>query len=287
MNQNHNQTSHALPFEHPDLAFLIDLAEATAEPILDVYRRDFSVDFKSGKEPVTEADRRANDLIVQRVHEVYPDDALLTEEGGFEAGRDGRLERVWFVDPIDGTKEFIRKNGEFAVQIGLVVNRRLELGALYRPTNGDLYVGARGKGCFVRRQSDSGAGSWQRLTCPTRNPNVLIVAMSRSHPSSLAQQAGRSIGLSGEFRHGSVGLKLMAMAEGKAHYYLNDSNSTKAWDIAAPELLFVEAGGSVSDLRGQPFLYDPQQPFHHHGLLASVDADTHAKILDIVRQLKP
>ncbi|HNV69038.1 MAG TPA: inositol monophosphatase family protein, partial [Candidatus Ozemobacteraceae bacterium] len=211
INSKRGETQPALPFAHPDLAFLIALTEATTDPILEVYRQDFAVDLKSGQEPVTEADRRANDLIVRLVHERYPDDALLTEEAGFDAGHDGHAHRVWFVDPIDGTKEFIRKNGEFAVQIALVCDRRLELGAIFRPTTGDLYVAARGKGCHVRRRENGNDTSWQRLKCVPSHAGSLIVAMSRSHPSSLAQRAGERVGLTGEFRHGSVGLKLMAM----------------------------------------------------------------------------
>ena len=268
----------SLPFEHPDLAFLVRLAEATAEPILSIYQKDFTVDFKPGQEPVTAADRLANDLIVRMVRETYPEDALLTEEAGFDAGG-GTVDRVWFVDPIDGTKEFIAKNGEFAVQIGLTRNGKLDLGAIFRPTTGQMYVAALGKGCFCRQRTASSPGEWRRLRVSAPPVGVLIVAMSRSHPSSLSKQVGGEVGLTGEFRHGSVGLKLMAMVEGKAHYYLNDTNSTKAWDIASPELLFVEAGGVVSDLRGQSFHYDPTQPFHHHGLLASVDGELHQKLL--------
>lgn len=276
------------------LDFLIALGEEAATVILEIYSR-FSpddVDFKKGQEPVTAADRAANRLIASRLRERFPADVLLTEEEGLaipepgsESGVSGvpGRQRVWFVDPIDGTKEFIKKNGEFAIQIGLAEAGKLQAGLLLQPATGDLWIGARGRGCRHR----SGEGVWRLLEVkPAAAGGSLGVAMSRSHPSPLAERVGERLGGVRVFQHGSVGLKLMHILEGDADFYLNDSNSTKAWDIAAPEALFTEAGGIVTDLRGEAFSYDPATPLHHHGLLASRDARLHREILALVAELR-
>jgi len=264
---------------HPDLASLIRIGEAASDVILEIYRQDFTVEFKKGREPVTRADKAANQLITRRLREQFADDHFLTEEEGHEAPAGTRGERVWFVDPIDGTKEFIKKNGEFAIQIGLTCRGSLELGLLLQPVGGRLWVGARGQGCWQR---DEG-GHWHQVTVPARLPGDVVAAMSRSHPSSLARKVQDRLQLPHrEYLHGSVGLKLMAIAAGHAHFYLNDSNSTKAWDIAGPEIAFTEAGGVVSDLRGRPFAYDPRDPFHRHGMLATCDRELHERILGLI-----
>lgn len=273
------------------LDFLINLGEEAAGVILEIYSRFHpdDVDFKTGKEPVTAADRAANRLIAAKLRERFPHDILLTEEEGLAhpeqaSGVQGSpSRRTWFVDPIDGTKEFIKKNGEFAIQIGLAEQGKLIAGLLLQPATGDLWIGARGEGCRHR----SSEGVWRLLQIRKAVADApLSVAMSRSHPSPLAQAVSERLGQVRVFQHGSVGLKLMHIVAGDADFYLNDSNSTKAWDIAAPEALFAEAGGIVTDLRGQPFSYDPAHPLHHHGLLASRDADLHHRILALISELQ-
>ncbi|MFZ2958305.1 MAG: 3'(2'),5'-bisphosphate nucleotidase CysQ [Candidatus Ozemobacteraceae bacterium] len=270
-------------FHHPDLAFLIEVGEAAGAEILPIYRDGFSVEYKDGREPVTRADKQANRVISRLLAERFPGDAQVTEEEGLLHPTAPPTGRVWFVDPIDGTKEFIKKNGEFAVQIGAARNGKLELGLIYQVATGDLWLGACGEGC--RHRSENGRWSDVFINAPAPEHGV-TVAMSRSSPSSLAHRVADALGMSGTFIHGGVGLKLMGIAEGRGHFYLNDSNSTKAWDIASPELLFKEAGGIVTDLRGEPFAYDIISPYHHHGLLASSDAKLHHRILELVNSMR-
>ncbi|NLI79639.1 MAG: 3'(2'),5'-bisphosphate nucleotidase CysQ [Candidatus Riflebacteria bacterium] len=265
------------PSIHPDLAFVVGVVLSAGEEILRIYRSGFDVSYKKGEEPVTQADQAADRLIVSALLERFPTDATLSEEQGLRNWCPGEDQRTWFIDPIDGTKEFIKRNGEFAIQVGLAREGRLELAVVLQPTTPCLFVAAKGKGCF--RQS--GDGGWARIVIPPRTgPPVL--ALSRSHPSRLAQDVVARLGSGGILQRGGVGLKLMAIAGGEAHFYVNDSNSTKAWDIAGPELLFTEAGGEVSDLLGHPFTYDPKHPLHHHGLLASADKALHQAILQSI-----
>jgi len=272
----------ALPFSSPDAAFLLETAEAAAREIMRVYAGEFGVDLKGGVEPVTQADRAADALIVKALAARFPEDAILSEENGLqEAGRAGR--RVWFIDPVDGTKEFIKRNGEFSVQIGRSADGVPDLGIVLQPATGDVWMAALGEGCFHRAPGSV----WERVRIPSRCVGAVVLAISRSHPSMLAVRANRALGSDRQLEKGGVGLKLMAIAAGAAHYYLNDSNSTKAWDVAAPQILFTEAGGIVTDLRGEPFRYDVADYRHRHGLLAACDGELHQRLLEFIRRERP
>lgn len=285
-----------MAFRHPDIAAALESAQAAAIVILDVYQEAFTVDYKAGREPVTQADREADHIITDFLVKCFPGDAFLTEENGFRppanppnpATNTGQG-RVWFVDPIDGTREFIKKNGEFSIQIGLAVDGRLSAGLIFRPTTGEAFAAVRGSGCFMRPAS----GEVQPLRLlPRRAEDGITLALSRSHPSSLglkvAQEIGHRLSPVNTFICGGVGLKLLGIIAGKAHFYLNDSNATKSWDSAAPEIIFTEAGGTITDLRGQALSYDPHQPHHHHGLLATGEAGLHQEILaTLARHARP
>lgn len=258
-----------------ELDAAIKVAHQASTKILEVYQRDFTVDFKDGREPVTLADRQADEIIISGLRQKFPGDSLLTEESGFLPSATPSNNRVWFIDPIDGTKEFVKKNGEFAIQIAMAEQGILKMAVVMRPTTGEIFAALHGEGCLLHVPGEL----TKKISCISQSPQSLVVAMSRSHPSELGKIIGEELGLAGVFTHGGVGLKLMEIARGKAHYYLNDSNSTKAWDIAAPELLFKEAGGVVTDLLGNPFTYDPRNPYHKNGLLASCNLELHQKLL--------
>ncbi len=264
------------PLNHPDAMFIAGVAFSTSEIILEVYNNDFSYSLKNGEEPVTVADQRADDFIVGKIKSQFPGDSIFSEENGLYQPEDCN-NRIWFIDPIDGTKEFIKKNGEFAIQIGLAINGKLDFGLVYQPIGENLYIGAKGEGCHWH----SPENGWHQLKILPKKENSLIAAISRSNPSELASTVHSKLNGTGVIVHGGVGLKLMAIARNKAHYYINDWNATKAWDMAAPELLFEEAGGVSSDLTGEKFLYFAQNYKHTRGLLSSCNASLHAQILEI------
>lgn len=267
-----------LPINHPDTKFIVEVALSVSETILEIYEKDFAVEMKPGNEPVTIADQTADKIITSNLKKRFPKDRILSEEAGLYTPKDCN-NRIWIIDPIDGTKEFIKKNGEFAIQIGLAVDGKLEFGLIYQPVGQNLYIGALGEGCHWHSE-DNG---WQQLTVSKKPSNSLILALSRSNPSGIAEKVHTAFNGTEVIVHGGVGLKLMAMARGEAHYYLNCSNYTKAWDIASPELLFVEAGGVVSDIQGNPFSYDPSDYTHKHGLLATIENDLHNDFVKFLR----
>src|ERR671921_2742404 len=141
-----------------ELHFVVELARRAGEAALAFYGKPLRVEHKEEfDEPVTQADRTANELIVRGLREAFPEDGILAEESVDTDRRLGR-ERVWMVDPIDGTKGFIAGTGDFAVQIGLAVEGRAALGVLYAPATDVLYWAARGHGSWVLRPTSEAGG---------------------------------------------------------------------------------------------------------------------------------
>ena len=266
-----------VPLRHPDANHVIGVAFSAAKIIEKIYAGDFATEFKDGEEPVTAADRQSDLHIIGELRSRHPHDRILSEEHGLNEPP-AFNNRVWFIDPIDGTSEFIKRTGEFSIQIGLAVGGVLEFGLVYQPIGRNLYVAALGEGCWWHTP----ATGWQRLQVGAR-ASGLRLAVSRSHPCPLGKIVHEKLAGTAVFACGGVGLKLMAMARGLADYYINSSNKTKAWDIAAPEILFVEAGGRVSDLTGNAFSYDPSDFRHRHGLLATCDQTLQQQVISLAR----
>lgn len=249
-----------------------------SEIILEVYKQDFTVDYKAGDEPVTIADKKCDDFIVKTLKAKFPKDEILTEENGLHspANHSGRL---WIIDPIDGTREFINKTGEFSIQVGLAHKGELSLGVIYQPTAKALYIAAVGQGCW--RHTNKG---WEKLQVETGPSENLTIAVSRSFPCPTGQFVHKSVSGKAQIHRGGVGLKLMAIANKEAHYYINNSNKTKSWDSAAPEILFKEAGGTITDLKGRAFVYNSHDFKHKNGLLATYSADLHKEVLKFAKK---
>jgi 3'(2'), 5'-bisphosphate nucleotidase len=266
-----------VPINYPDAGFVIGIALSAAEKIMEIYKRDFSVEFKDGDEPVTIADKEADLIITTNLRRRFPHDRIFSEENGLDVP-DNANERTWYIDPIDGTREFIKKNGEFAIQIGLADGENLEFGLVYQPVGQNLYIASPGEGCWWLAPGQE----WRRLQVPESMTDEVVLVISRSKPSRVGQKIHDAIGGTGVISHGGVGLKLMAIARGSGHYYINCSNATKAWDMAGPEMLFIEAGGVVTQFDGSRFSYDPANYRHEKGLLAAGTPELHAKILSVI-----
>lgn len=263
-----------LPINYPDADFVIGVALSAAKKINEIYSRDFEVELKAGDEPVTLADKEADLIITRSLRRQFPQDRIFSEENGLDLPENPN-NRTWYIDPIDGTREFIKKNGEFAIQIGLAVGENIEFGLVYQPVGENLYIASPGEGCWWL----SPGNEWKRLQIKENPGNEVILVISRSQPSKIGQRIHDAIGGTGIISHGGVGLKLMAIARNSGHYYINSSNLTKAWDLAGPEILFTEAGGVVSQFDGSDFSYDPANYLHEKGLLATSDSDLHQRIL--------
>lgn len=268
------------PIKHYAAKYIIKTALDAAEIINKIYATDFDTEYKPGDEPVTIADKKSDELIVSYIKKEYPNDRILSEEHGLYTPQNPNT-RCWFIDPIDGTREFIAKNGEFAIQIGLAENEKLQFGLVYQPVGENMYVAALGEGCWWH----SPQNGWVRLQVKKTDFSNLRIAVSRSHPCNIGQEVHSALNGKANVVHGGVGLKLMAIARQSCDYYINNSNKTKAWDVAAPEILFTEAGGIMCDITGADFCYDPENYTHKHGVMAVSTKELFDKILPMTKKV--
>jgi 3'(2'), 5'-bisphosphate nucleotidase len=259
------------------------LARAAAVPVLEVYATDFEVWMKSGREPVTEADRAASRLIVEGLREAFPGDVVLSEEevaaeGASAATARAAAPRVWLVDPVDGTKEFVARNGEFSVMIGLAVAGEAVVGAVYLPTSGRLFSGAKGAGAFDGQRA-------MRVSAE-RDPRRARLVVSRSHRNALVDRLKQELGIVAETASGSVGIKAGLIAAGEADLYVNPSSKSRLWDGCAPDAILRAAGGLMTDIDGRPLDYAGRSLYNERGIIASNGGALHEAALQAARLLQ-
>ena len=229
-----------------DRETLIGIAVAAGEEILDVYGKDFEVETKADQSPLTEADQRANEVIVRMLGEWTPEIPMISEENKevpFEERCD--WERFWLIDPLDGTKEFVKRNGEFTVNIALVEKGRPVAGVVYQPVAGVIYHGVEGAGSF--RRDHGGEDVPLKGQAHYRELEKVVVVASRSHLTKEVEafvEALRAEGREVEFLSAGSSLKLCLVAEGAAAVYPR-FGPTMEWDTAAAHAVATEAGKRV------------------------------------------
>ena len=224
---------------------------AAGRIVMEVYQRDFAVAVKDDLSPVTEADERAEALITPELRRLLPGVPVVAEEAAAAglipaAAELGR--RFWLVDPLDGTREFVQRNGEFTVNVALVEDGQPVLGVVLAPALGRLYLGARGGGAFVQLGDD--AGSRRAISCRLPPAQGLTVLASRSHADRAALDAFLAPYRVAQFVSAGSSLKLCRIAEGEADLYPR-LGRTMEWDIAAGQAVLEAAGGRVLDLGGR------------------------------------
>lgn len=265
-----------------ELQVAVSLAREAGASILEFYRKPLQIDQKesfSNSEPVTEADRVANDLIVRSLQREFPEDGILAEES-IDTSRRLNRSRVWMIDPLDGTTGFIDGNGDFAVQIGLANEGEAVLGVVYQPLTGILYRAVRDQGCWIERPNFMP----ERATVSQQNQlHRMRLAASRSHRSPRMDLVVKSFGVKEEVRRGSVGIKVGLICEQQCDLYVHLSPRTKQWDTCAPEIILHESGGRLTDLFGQPLRYNVAEVQNRNGLVAS-NGVVHE---EIIRSLAP
>jgi 3'(2'), 5'-bisphosphate nucleotidase len=218
---------------------------------------------KSAGDPVTEADLAANRAVLALLGRTDGGTPVLSEESRDDAGRLGH-EEIWVVDPLDGTKEFLARNGEFAVMVGLARGGRAVLGAVYLPAPDVLYAGIVGRGAWVERSG----GPRESLRCVPADVSHLRMVGSRSHPDRLLLAMQAVLGVTDVEPAGSVGVKCGRIAEGRRDVYIHPVPYLKEWDTCAPEAVLRAAGGTVTDCRGEPLRYNKPKPSQPDGIVA-------------------
>jgi 3'(2'), 5'-bisphosphate nucleotidase len=215
----------------------------------------------------THVDKGSQDLILKHLHAAFPADGLCAEEETDTpktAAADAPA-RMWVVDPIDGTRGFAMKNGEFSVMIGLTVNREVVLGVVLEPTTMTYTYAAKGGGCWTKA-GEHGTPS-RCAVRPTTDAAACVLVQSRPRRSPTAVQ--RALAPADTLEMYSAGVKLAVVARGLADVYVNTYPNFRDWDICAGHILVTEAGGIVTGLRGEPLTYGGEQFAQRRGLVAS------------------
>src|SRR6185436_2498103 len=261
-----------------ELSVALELAREAGAAILDVYEGPLDIQQKFGaddREPVTQADTLANEIIVTRLRREFPADGILAEESIDTPHRLDK-QRVWMIDPLDGTTGFIDGNGDFAVQIGLAEDGHAVLGIVYQPLTGVLFRAVRGEGAWIERPDFEP----ERANVSTQNEIAKMrLAASRSHRSPRMDKVVKAFRVREEVRRGSVGIKVGLICERQCDLYVHLSPRTKQWDTCAPEIILTEAGGRLTDLFGMALNYNVREIQNRNGLVASNGA-AHDQVID-------
>lgn len=224
---------------------VLQIARKASERILAIYgQADFHVETKSDHSPLTLADKASHEIIRQELRRLYPEIPLLSEEGKsvpYQTRKQWPL--FWLVDPLDGTKEFIHRNGEFTVNIALIEQQLPVLGVMAAPVLDTLYYGRKGAGAF--KQTGNGPPVEMRINQDVQNG--LVAVKSRSHASHEEETFFSRYPVSDSISVGSA-LKFCMVAEGKAHLYYRNG-PTWEWDTAAGHVIAACAGASVYNLK--------------------------------------
>ena len=237
---------------------VVDIAVQAGQQILEVYEHnDFDVEIKGDGSPLTVADRRAHRLIESSLSSLTPDIPILSEESTQEAFEQRRgWTRFWLVDPLDGTKEFVKRNGEFTVNIALIDQGKPVIGVVHTPVQGKNHFAEKGGGAFTSVLG----GDISEITSRAVDPKGISMVASRSHRgvaveqylSNLKQQLDQV-----EILSMGSSLKLCLVAEGKADIYPR-LGPTSEWDTAAAHCVVEVAGGKVIRLDGSPLIYNKE-----------------------------
>lgn len=272
-----------MPLNETQLATLMNnvcrLAREAGAQIMKVYDSEFDVTRKDDRSPLTEADLAAHHCIVNGLRYLTPDLPVLSEESeGIPFSQRQTWLTYWLVDPLDGTREFIKRNGEFTVNIALIHDHEPVLGVVFAPALDLLYSAARGLGAH-RAQPATDPSSPVRVSRQRRHP---VIAGSRSHGSERFQTLLERVGKHHLISMGSS-LKFCLVAEGKADLYAR-LGPTSEWDTAAAQCVVCEAGGQVTDLGRRPLRYNTRDSLLNPEFIAfgrdDLDLETYLSGLD-------
>ncbi len=266
-------------------------ARAAGAAVMEFYTRQSAGKYvKNDGSVVTDADLAADRIIRSTILDAFPNDALLTEEGVDDEAR-LRNERVWIVDPIDGTNQFVDRTGEFDMLIALVVNERPVVAVTYQPTEDTLLSAVTGEGSTIER---NGASQPLRLTpLPQEQPPRLMTSVWLGYPENFPffermairlgapppQVSNVGISLRRIMPQGQVADAVVGYKVGRT---IEEQTFAWEWDFAAPDLIIREAGGNMTDLRGHEHRYNKRVPRNERGVIFSVDPITNARVVDAI-----
>ena len=248
---------------------VIDIARRAGAEILQVYESgDIAVTDKSDSSPLTQADLRAHQTIVDALHALTPEWPVLSEESSkVDFAERAQWSRYWLVDPLDGTKEFLSRNGEFTVNIALIDGHEPVLGVVYAPARGLLYYGIPGAGAFRAHGNEAASP----IVVKRHAAEPIRIVGSRSHRGDSLDALLSHLGSHELIAVGSS-LKLCMVAEGSADLYPR-LGATSEWDTAAAHAVVLAAGGFVTTTQGSPLTYNSRPELLNPHFLVYADRD--------------
>ena len=266
-----------LPFDSkvPELEKIIDGMVKAGEKILEIYETDFSTEKKEDDSPITQADIESNKILKEVLGETGI--TILSEEDTDDKKRLSE-EKVWIIDPLDGTTDFVNRTGEFTIMVGLVENQKSVLGLIYWPIKKKMYLAESGKGAFCYNEK------WEKIEvtmmAELQNCHALV---SRHHLSEKEKKLLDEMEISVVSEMGSS-LKVTEIATGNAEVFVTTTDKMKQWDTCASNCIISEAGGKMTDLFGNEFSYNTEVVFHEKGILVT-NGSIHQDALDAVSRL--
>jgi len=240
---------------------VIDIAYQAGREILDIYNNDnIGIELKLDDSPLTIADKKANEIICKGLNDLTPDIPIISEENK-EIPYDTRkyFELLWMVDPLDGTKEFIKRNGEFTVNIALIHNQKSIAGVVYAPVSNTMYYAIKGEGAFKIEDNEQVPITANKYKPSDHN---LRIVCSRSHLNSATQEFINNFTKPQLIARGSS-LKFLIIAEGDAEIYPRLA-PTMEWDTAAADIILAESGGSITQTNSSTLLYNKENLLNPH-----------------------
>jgi len=241
-----------------DLKILIKKA---GEEVLKYYDQEFETE-KKDDSPVTAADLASEKIILDGLKK-YSGFGMISEENKEDKSHIGK-EMVFVTDPLDGTKDFIHKTGDFSILLALLKNNQPIIGLIYKPLEKKLYFASKGKGAFIEIENKK-----EKIEASKVQDFLKIrILMSMFHLGETEKSLAEKYSWQYK-RVGSAGLKLAALAEGQAEVYISSSSRTGEWDVAAGKIILEEAGGKITDINGNELEFNKQTPFNTNGFVGS------------------
>ena len=245
----------------PHLETLIDTITTAGDKIVEVYKSNFQVGKKDDNSPITKADLESNRIIKEYL--LQTGIPILSEEDTDDKSRMGS-DKVWIVDPLDGTQDFVNKTDEFTVMVGLVENHIPVMGIVYWPTEKKIYFAEKDLGAFCHESE-----GWRRISVrDVEEVAESLALVSRHHLSDKEKKMLELLEIKNTASIGSS-LKVMEIASGRADIYLTSTNKMKQWDTAASHCIISEAGGKMTDISGNELIYNTESVNHENGLLVT------------------
>jgi 3'(2'), 5'-bisphosphate nucleotidase len=258
----------------------LSVAREAAEVVMRVYAAHFAVEYKGKDDPVTRADRESNALACDRLARAFPGVPIVAEESdpATYAGFVG-ADAAWFVDPLDGTREFVARNGEFVVMIGLAERGRATVSAIVAPVWGRAFVGIVGEGAWEVAADGTRTAIHVSRQGSLRGASFVV---SRSRDPERVKAFAASIGAREAVPRGSSGWKGALVATGAHDVYLQPGNAGMRWDACATDALVRAAGGECTEVAGESFDYADGEMLNARGLVAT-NGLLHAELLAVLR----